>query len=308
MTGQRFVRFDRLLGMHDLDQLDLVELVLADHAAHVAPARTGFRTEARRVADELERQAFGGEDFVAHDIGHRHFGGRDQVKRILVAAQHLEQVFLEFRQLTGAVQAGGVDQVRRVQLGVTVLLGVRIEHELGKRAMQAGEAALEQRETGTGDLGSSGKIELAELFTDVGVILDRKIEDARRTPALDLDIAALVAADRHRFVGNVRQGRQDTVEAFQQLAQACLGSLQLVADRADLRHHAGSIAALALDHADLLGEAVAHGLQILGAGLQRLAFGFERLEFGKVDRLAALGEAFGHGVEIGAELLDVEHD
>jgi outer membrane protein assembly factor BamB len=43
-----------------------------------------------------------GEDFVAHDVGHRHFGGRDQVQRVLIATQHLEQVFLELGQLAGA--------------------------------------------------------------------------------------------------------------------------------------------------------------------------------------------------------------
>jgi hypothetical protein len=59
VTGQLFVRFGRLVGMDDLHQLDLVELVLADHAAHVAAAGTGFGTEARRMADELERQRLG---------------------------------------------------------------------------------------------------------------------------------------------------------------------------------------------------------------------------------------------------------
>jgi hypothetical protein len=102
-----------------------------------------------------------GEDFVAHDVGHRHFGGRDQVERVLIATQHLEQVFLELGQLAGAEQAGGVDQVRRVELGVAMLFGVRVEHELGKRPVQAGQAALEQREARAGDLGGGGEIELA---------------------------------------------------------------------------------------------------------------------------------------------------
>lgn len=295
------MRFGRLLRMHDLHQLDLVKLVLANHAAHVAPARTGFGTKTRRMADKLERQRFGGKNFVAHDIGHRHFGGRNQIERVLIAAQHLEQVFLEFRQLAGAHQAGGIDQVRRVQLGVAVLLGMGVEHELGKRPVQAGQAAFQQREAGAGNLRSSGEIELAELLADIGVILDRKIEDARRPPAFDFDIAGFIAADRHRIIGNIRQSRQNRVKALQQFAKTGFGSLQFVADGAYLRHHPGSIAALPLDHADLLRQAVAHGLQILRAGLQRLAFGFEGLEFAEVDRLAAFSKAFGHDVEVGAK-------
>jgi hypothetical protein len=43
-------------GGDDLHQLDLVELVLADHAAGVATVGAGFGAETRRVADELERQ------------------------------------------------------------------------------------------------------------------------------------------------------------------------------------------------------------------------------------------------------------
>jgi hypothetical protein len=134
------------------------------------------------------------------------------------------------------------------------------------------------------------------------------IEDPRRAPALDLDIAVLVATDRHRFVGNIGQRGENGVEFVQQFAKTGFGSLQLVAQRADFGHHRRRILALALQHADLLGQAVALRLQFLSPGLQRLALGFQRLEFGKIDRLAALGQAFGDGVEVGAEELDVEHD
>ncbi len=40
----------------DRDQLDLVELVLAQHAARVAAGRTGFRAEARGERGEAQRQ------------------------------------------------------------------------------------------------------------------------------------------------------------------------------------------------------------------------------------------------------------
>ncbi len=46
----------------DRDQLDLLELVLADHAAHVAPAAAGLGTEAHRVGGHAQRQALGIDD------------------------------------------------------------------------------------------------------------------------------------------------------------------------------------------------------------------------------------------------------
>ena len=74
-----------------------------------------------------------------------------------------------------------------------------------------------------------------------------------------------------------------------------------------MRKHFGRILALPLQHADLLGQGVALRLKFLGARLQGLAFGFQRLEFGKIDGLATLGQTFGNGIKIGAELLDIEH-
>ena len=174
--------------------------------------------------------------------------------------------------------------------------------------MQAGDAALEQGEAGAGNLGGSGEVEQAQAFADIGVILDREVEGPGGAPALLFNVGGLVGAHRHGRIGNVGQGGQDAVELLQQLCQASLGCLQLVAEGTHLGHHLGSVLALPLQHADLLGQAVALGLQFLGTGLQGLALGFEGREFGEVDGLAAAGEALGHGVEIGAKLLDVEHD
>ena len=81
-----------MIRMHDLHQLHLVELVLADHAARVLAVGAGFGAEARRMADELERQLFERHDLVAHEVGDRVLGGRNQVE---VAALDLEQVVLE---------------------------------------------------------------------------------------------------------------------------------------------------------------------------------------------------------------------
>ena len=54
--------------MHDLHQLDLVELMLADHAARVLAVAARLGAEARRVRGELDRQRVGGKDLVAHEL------------------------------------------------------------------------------------------------------------------------------------------------------------------------------------------------------------------------------------------------
>ena len=98
--------------MGDLHHLDLVELVLADHAARVATVAAGFRAEAGRVRGQLQRQVRLGDDFIAHEVGQRHLGGGDQVQRdafgfgraLLSAFFNGEQVFFKLGQLTRAAQ------------------------------------------------------------------------------------------------------------------------------------------------------------------------------------------------------------
>jgi len=135
VAGEFFQRGPRLRRMHHLHQFHLVELVLADHAAGVLAVAARLRAKAGRVGDELERQGIAGKNLAAHHVGHRNFGGGDQVELAAVTARHHEQVFLELGQLAGAKHAFGIDQVGRVDLGVAVLGRMQIEHELRQRAM-----------------------------------------------------------------------------------------------------------------------------------------------------------------------------
>src|SRR5690606_10003718 len=56
VTGHLLQRGIRIRGLHDLHHLDLVELMLADHAARVLAVGTRLGTEARRVRDVSARQ------------------------------------------------------------------------------------------------------------------------------------------------------------------------------------------------------------------------------------------------------------
>ena len=89
-----------LLGPDDAHQLDLGELVLADHALGVLAGRAGLGAKARRPGGVAQRQRLGIEDLVGDQIGQRHLGGRDQP----MAGGGAELVLGELRQLAGAEQ------------------------------------------------------------------------------------------------------------------------------------------------------------------------------------------------------------
>src|SRR6266446_2211560 len=66
------------LGLDDLYQLDLVELVDADHASRAHPRCPGFAAKTRSVSTVVNRELTLGENFLAMNIGHRRFRGWDQ--------------------------------------------------------------------------------------------------------------------------------------------------------------------------------------------------------------------------------------
>ena len=62
--------------------------MLADHAARVLAGRTGFGAEARRPRGDAHRQLRLVDDVLAHEIGQRHFGCRDEPLVDLETPQH----------------------------------------------------------------------------------------------------------------------------------------------------------------------------------------------------------------------------
>ena len=71
-------------------------------------------------------------------VGQRHLGGGDQP----AAVGGVEQVLGELRQLAGAEHRLVAHQQRRRDLGVAVLLGLDVEHELAERPLQPRQLAL----------------------------------------------------------------------------------------------------------------------------------------------------------------------
>ncbi len=82
-----------LLGRGDGDELDLGELMLADHAARVLAGGAGFGAEARRAGGEAQRQLRFVEDGFADEIGQRHFGGGDEPQMRGLLASRCNQLY-----------------------------------------------------------------------------------------------------------------------------------------------------------------------------------------------------------------------
>ena len=305
--GHAFQRLEGLGRLDDLHHLDLVELVLADHAAGVATGSARLTAEARGMGDELQWQLFGIENFAGDDIGQRDLGSRDQVQVGLVFTGDLEQVFLEFRQLTGALQRRSLHQIRGVGLFVAMLAGVQVDHELRQGAMQTGDGAAQQGETRARQLGSGLEVQPAVLLAEGDVILDLEIEAARGAPTRHLDVAVFIGANRHGLVRQVGNVQQQVVQLVLDRIQLTLAGFQLAAHLIDFRQQRSDVFATRLGLADGLGTAVALGLQLLGAHLHRLALTLQGLEAGDVKGEATGGEALGDFGELRADKFGIEH-
>ena len=67
-----------VLGQGELDQLHLVELVLADQAPDILAVGAGLGAETGSVGGVTEGQVLGRENFIPVDVGDRHLGGGHQ--------------------------------------------------------------------------------------------------------------------------------------------------------------------------------------------------------------------------------------
>jgi hypothetical protein len=233
---------------------------------------------------------------------------------LLPALLDREQVFLELRQLPGAAQGVGIDDIGRVALGVAVLLRLHVQHELRQRPVQACDRAAHEGEARARQLHAGVEVQ-ADGLAQVHMVAGRKAQRRRaaaqatgRAPLADLHIARLVGAHRHALVGQVghaqQQGAKFALDDFQPRG----GAIELGLDRGHLGHHGVHALALGLEATDLLAQAVALALQVFGAGLQRLALVLQRREGGHIEvglGVLALLKACNDGVEVFTEGEDV---
>src|SRR5258708_7605381 len=140
-----------LLRMRELEQLDFLELVLAQDSASVLTGRASLRAEASGPSSNVDRQVLLGKGFVAIEVVELHFAGGRQPE---IGILDLEKVRGKFRQLAGGKQGSAVDEEGRKDFGVAVLARVHIQEKIRQGAFKARTPTLVHREASTGNLGS----------------------------------------------------------------------------------------------------------------------------------------------------------
>jgi len=190
----------------------------------------------------------------------------------------MEQIFAELRQLASTVQRGVVDQVRHVGLQVAVLLGVQIQHELGQRAVHAGDLPFHHHEARTGQLNRGGKIQPAGHFTQIDVIAHREVVLARFAPAGHFQVFAVVFTIRHGVVRQVRQRQGVIADLALQRIQRRLGGIQLVTQLVHFATQRLDVFPTRFGRADGFRSGVAFRLQRFSFYLQNFAAFFLRTQ------------------------------
>ena len=183
--------------------------------------------------------------------------------------------------------------------------------------MEPGDVAQQVVEAVAGDSAGGVQIDAVEGLHDLGVIGDGKVRHLSLAEALHLHVFAVVLADGHRGVDDLGdlehvlvQGRFQLRLLLLQLRQAVRLLLHLGLDGLGLRQLAGVLLGLAHQHADLLGEGVAVGAQLVGLGNGGAALGVQFDDLVHQGQLAVLElflDVFLNGFGIFPNESDVQH-
>src|SRR6266481_1514611 len=203
ISYQRFVLFVAFLRMGELEELNLLELMLAEDPAGVFSGGAGFGAEAGGPCGDVDGEFIFGNRFVPIQIVKFYFRSRCKPE---IGVLYFEEIGGELRQLARAGERRSVYQKGWKNFCVTVFARVNVEEEIRQGTLQASSPAFVNGEARAGNLRGGGKIEDACAFSDIPVRLWREIKFRRRTPAANFDIVSRARADRHGGVRNVGNG------------------------------------------------------------------------------------------------------
>ncbi len=291
--------------MHEIDHLDLVELVHAQHAARHLARAARLAAEARRIGRQLDRKLLSVQNVVAVVVRDRDLRRRDEPEVVHVA---VVQVFGELRQLARARHGRRIHDERRQHFRIPLLLAVQVEHVLDERALQLGALSQDDREARARQLDAAREVENAQFLADFHVVQNR-------------EVAVLpFAHEPHDLVRRAVQPRRDlrrgdVGDHEERFAQIVLDRGQFAVDFGDAVAHGahlglgrGNVAAGGGDFADFLRRGVALGLQRLGLAQKRAAFRVQIARLLEPCTLhAAAGERLRGGFKIVSQLLDIDH-
>ena len=251
--------------LHDGNEFHLRELMLAQHAARIAPGAAGFRPEAGGKRGQAQRQISLCLDFLRGEIGQRHFRGRDQPAAIGGA----EQIIGEFRQLARAIHGGVIHQQRHRTLGIAMRFRMQVQHPLPKRPFQPREWAFQHRKTRTRELGGSGEIHQAKRLTQFEMLLGCEGKLRLRAMLMLHHIGAFIAPIRHFGIKDIGECFQHGLLRGLSFRGFGFKRCHVVAQLHRFGFQRRGIGALALGRADILGKRITPRLLFLQRRLRR---------------------------------------
>ena len=120
-----------------------------------------------------DRQARLLDDRLAHQIGERHLGGRNEPAAVGACGTDHRRTWAAGRCRTWSPSRTSSG---RIDLAIAVLAGLQIEHELAKRPFQAGELSLQDDETCARQLGRGLEVHQAQRLAELEMLLRREGE------------------------------------------------------------------------------------------------------------------------------------
>ena len=295
------------VGQRELDDFHLVELVQTVQTAHVLAVGACLAAEAGGVGGHLDREVLLVENHVAVDVRHGHFGRWNHVEVVDRGVVHL---LLLVGQLAGAEARRLVDHHRRLDLQIAGL-GVAVEEVVDERALQTGALSLVDGESGAGELHAqvevddvvlAGQLPVGQcILGQLGVALDE----------LDHQVVGRRASLGDDVGGEVGQRDDGGLQLLGHLLGLGVEACRLLLESGDeaLALLGLLAAALAHQHANLLGRLVLGCERVVELDLDGLAAVVELLDFGN-DRgciHALLGEFADGGLGVFSQLLDCKH-
>jgi hypothetical protein len=160
------------VGVHEREQLDLLELVHPQDPAGVLAVRASLATEARRVPGVTDRQVGGVEELVHVQGGERDLGRPDEVE-VVVAGE--EQLLLVGREEAGAVHGRLAHQHRGDHRHVAVPAG-DVDRVADQRELEQRPLALEVGEAGARHLGATREVDGPGGLEQVDVVARLEVE------------------------------------------------------------------------------------------------------------------------------------
>ena len=188
----------------------------------------------------------------------------------------------------------GVHHEGRQHLGVAVLAGVHVEHEIDERALELGAHVPVEGEARAGDLGGALEIENAELRAQVPVRLGLEIELRRLAAAADLDVVGLGSCPRGRTRAGCWECRPAARGTPRRAALTCSSSAAISSPMARTCFCRSVVSAPSRFSLPISCDScVLPRLQLLGLGDGGPALAVELAELVEAGLVAPRGEPFG---------------